>query len=239
MSSEKSARIYVPWALKFYDFWVLLVSNNWAWRCPTKSVLAPFYQRHLEGSEYHLDVGAGTGYYPAKQLDPANKSSVGVKGITLLDINSHTLDAGSSRIKGVGYRGQVDTVNHNVFQPFDEGSELRRKFDSIALFYVLHCLPGKFPEKAESVARNLADGLAEDGLFYGSTILSVSRRGKEPLYHNWFGRMLMNVYNNKGVFGNAQDEEEGLREGLEAVFEEVDIEVVGMVALFVCRRPRK
>jgi len=156
-----------------------------------------------------------------------------------MDITPYTLDLGSSRIKGVGYRGQVDLVNHNVFQPFDEGSELRRKFDSIAMFNVLHCLPGKFPEKAESVARNLADGLTENGVFYGCTVLSVGRMGKEPLHHNLFGRMLMGLYNKRGIFENRRDEEEGLRKGLEGVFEEVEINVVGMIAMFVCKRLRK
>lgn len=232
---EDSAKIYTPYLLPLYDWWVLGLSNSWAWKCPTQSILLPFYQRHLANSEYHLDVGAGTGYYPAQVLDPTSTTKASVKGITLLDINDNTLVTASKRLTDIGYKGTVGTVNHNIFEPFAEGSENRGKFDSISLFYVFHCLPGSFPTKAENVAKNMASGLTEGGVLYGSTILV---KGREQEAHNWFGQKLMNVYNSKGVFGNLNDEEQGLREGLEAVFEEVEIDVVGMVAMFVCKRPK-
>jgi len=226
-----SAQLYTPFALKVYDFWVLWLSNTWAWRCPTKSILLPFYERHLASSEHHLDVGAGTGYYPANVLTKSK-----LKSVTLMDLNPSTLAHAENRIKANGYKGGVEGVIHNAFEKFPEESEMRGKFDSISLYYVLHCLPGKFPSKVEIVARSLADGLTENGVFYGSTILASVPSGQG---HNLFGRLLMNFYNKKQIFGNEEDDVAGLKTGLEAVFEEVEIEVVWMVALFTCRRPRK
>jgi tRNA G37 N-methylase Trm5 len=225
---DPSGKVYTPLSLRLYDFIVLVFSNNWMWRCPTKSVLLPTYTRHFASAEHHLDIGVGTGYYPAHAVTKTTP-----KSITLMDINSSTLVVAEQRIKANGYKGRVDVVNHSVFDPLSEDSELRGKFDSIAMYYLLHCLPGQFPSKAEIVARNMADGLTKDGVIHGATILARAGSG-----HNWLGRFMMNFYNKKQIFGNREDDEDGLRKGLEAVFKEVTIEVVGMVAIFVCRYPR-
>lgn len=193
----------------------------------------PFFKRNLESSEHHLDVGVGTGYYPIHTL-PTTK----LKSITLMDINQNTLDTASVAIKAAGYRGEVDAVIHNIFQTFPEDSALRAKFDSVSMFFVFHCLSGKFPSKAESVARNLAEGLTENGVFYGSTILGrVPGQGSRKIEHNWFGSLLMWFYNRIGVFDNVNDEADELKKGLEAVFKEVEVEVIGMCGLFICRKP--
>ena len=45
----------------------------------------------------------------------------------------------------------------------------------------------------------------------------------------------MQIYNAKGIFSNADDDERGLERGLASVLKDVEIEVVGTVALFVAR----
>jgi hypothetical protein len=45
----------------------------------------------------------------------------------------------------------------------------------------------------------------------------------------------MRVYNAKGIFSNADDDERGLERGLESAFDDVEIEAVGSVALFTAR----
>ena len=52
------------------------------------------------------------------------------------------------------------------------------------------------------------------------------------------GTLLMGLYNKKGIFGNVEDPEEGLREALAACFEEYEVRVVGVVALFEARKPK-
>ncbi|KAI0773042.1 hypothetical protein BD413DRAFT_611967 [Trametes elegans] len=53
---EPSAAGYTNLALFLYDFAVLFISNTFAWHCPTRSVLLPFYRAHLR-SRAHLEIG--------------------------------------------------------------------------------------------------------------------------------------------------------------------------------------
>lgn len=207
------------------------VSNWFAWRCPTHSVLVPLFNRYLEHSAAHLDVGAGTGFYPAQPSTIPLLSKL--KHLAFLDLNPATLAAARARVDAAGYRGApIATHAHSVLAPLP--AELHGAFDSLSLFYVLHCLPGSFPTKASHVAATLLPALAPgpDATLYGATILGTG------VQHNWFGRLLMRAYNRRGIFGNADDGVEGLRAGLAPYFDEVEIEVVGTVAIFVCRGPR-
>jgi hypothetical protein len=85
-------------------------------------------------------------------------------------------------------------------------------------------------EKAHVFA-NLKHALAEGGVLYGATILG------DEAGHNGFGSKLMEVYNKKGIFSNRNDSVEGLRTALALHFAEVEIEVVGKVALFTAKVP--
>ncbi|KAI9060718.1 S-adenosyl-L-methionine dependent methyltransferase [Trametes sanguinea] len=221
-----SASVYTQLALHLYDFVVLTISNRWAWRCPTGSELLPFYIEHI-GEPAHLEIGAGTGYYPAVSTPRLAK---GVKLVALLDLNPNTLVYARTRLTKAGYRGDVEAIQHDVFEPLPKA--MRGRYDSIALVYLFHCLPGTFPKKATDVFKNVVPALAEGGEVYGATILGWSAQ------HNWLGRRLMKLYNRKGIFGNALDTVEGLREALAETFEEHELRFVGVVALFFARRPK-
>ncbi|CDO71976.1 hypothetical protein BN946_scf184943.g10 [Trametes cinnabarina] len=255
-SIAPSVSVYTHFALRFYDFIVLTISNRFAWRCPTASVLLPFYQQHLREftpghlsytflihsshalppykngilllrESAHLEIGAGTGYYPAAS---SARLAKGVKVVTLLDLNPNTLAYARSRLANAGFKGDIECVHRDVFEPLPD--TMRARYDSIALFYLFHCLPGTFPKKATDVFKAVVPALAPGGVVYGATILGSSAG------HNWFGRRLMKLYNRKGIFGNAQDTLEGLREALEESFEESEVRVVSVVALFTARTPR-
>jgi hypothetical protein len=103
------------------------------------------------------------------------------------------------------------------------------RFDSIGANFLFHCLPGEIGWKAARVASNLRPHLASGGVVFGSTILG---RG---VTHNLLGRRLMRLYNRKGIFSNTEDDQEGLSQGLASELTEVEIEVVGAVALFAGR----
>ena len=107
------------------------------------------------------------------------------------------------------------------------------KYDSIALYYIFHCLPGAFPEKADKVFQTVIPALAPGGVVFGSTVL-----GKE-CDHNTLSRTMVMLYNKKGMFGNRDDTEANLRKSLEANFHEYDLRVEGIVALFSARNPKK
>ncbi|KAI0738334.1 S-adenosyl-L-methionine dependent methyltransferase [Daedaleopsis nitida] len=222
---EASASVYSSLALYFYDLVVLAVSNAFAWRCRTATVQLPFYQKHL-GESAHLEIGVGTGYYPSASVPSLAKTKL----VTLVDLNPATLLFSRRRLVNAGYKGEIDTLVHNVFSPLPES--MHGRYDSVALFYLFHCLPGSLPQKATDVFASIIPALAPGGIVFGSTILG------QGVSHNWLGTRLMGVYNKKGIFGNTADAEEGLRAALAESFDEFEVRVVGVVALFVARNPK-
>ena len=74
--------------------------------------------------------------------------------------------------------------------------------------------------------RNAAQALTDDGTLYGATILG------DGVVHNSFGQKLMRIYNQKGIFSNTKDSEEGLTHILSEHFENVKTKVQGTVVMF-------
>ncbi|MUZ71448.1 methyltransferase domain-containing protein [Agrobacterium vitis] len=220
LDSSLGAAIYSPLTLKLYDLVVLGFSNRFAWTCPTRTVLLPFFKAHL--SDNHLDVGVGTGYYLAEAgIGPHQK-------VSLLDLNPNSLKAAKARL-GRSLGRPCRTYVGDVMRPQPLPSDCR--FSSISLFYLYHCLPGSIAEKSAAIA-HLSPYLEPGGLIYGATILGDSAG------HNQYGRRLMSVYNAKGVFGNRHDTQEGLVETLSVYFQDVDVRRHGRVALFTLRVPK-
>ena len=217
LDTQAGAAVYSPWVLKLYDWWVLGVSNRWAWQCSTEDVLLPFYRKYV--GTRHLDVGVGTGFYLEHAgFGPAQE-------LSLLDLNENSLGAAAARLG----RTDVSWFVQDVTQPL--GALGDRKYDSIALFYLLHCLPGDMASKA-CVFDHLKRHLAVEGVLYGATILG------DGAGHNALGRKLMGVYNKKGIFGNRADTLEGLEQALRRHFVDVEFKQHGKVACFTARRPR-
>jgi SAM-dependent methyltransferase len=202
---------YGAWFLRIYDPFVLGFFCHVIWRCPTR-LLVQHYQRHL--GRRHLDVGPGTGYFLDRTRSPADGSLV------LLDPNSDVLAHTSRRLAHLNpTRLQAD-----VCQPLP----LAGQFDSIALNYVLHCLPGPMLRRAD-VIRSLAAQLAPNGVLFGATVLGT------PELHTWLSRTALRVNNQGGIFDNLSDTEDDLRQILEQSFSRVDIEIVGTAAVFSAR----
>ena len=211
---EAGQAIYTPATLKAYDWFVLGFSNRLLWRCPTAH-LRDLYARNAGAR--HLDIGVGTGYF----LDTA-PWPVARPEITLVDLNAHSLAAAARRIA----RFSPQTVTANCLEPMPVGGG----FASIALGYLLHCLPGSIASKA-AVFDHAAPRLAPDGVLFGATILQGDAPRSAP------ARALMNFYNAKGVFSNADDTFQDLVFQLESRFADVTTRRVGAVALFEARRP--
>lgn len=216
LETAAGAAVYSQLTLKFYDFWVLGISNTLAWKCPTRTVLLPFFAEHA--SNRHLDVGVGTGFYPA------HTSFRDSAKVTLLDLNPDSLSAAADRIGRSGTTSiQADILNPQTQLP-------TQSWESISIFYLLHCLPGTMEDKSRAFGC-LKPALSKDGILYGATILGDSAS------HNTFGRTLMRLYNRKGIFGNRSDTVEGLEQALRKHFGTVNIRTEGVVALFTARTP--
>jgi SAM-dependent methyltransferase len=167
----------------------------------------------------HLDVGPGTGYFLDHSGLPDGSP------ITILDPNTHVLRHVSKRL---ATRFEVTAVEADVLKPLP----VTGPFDSAALHLVIHCLPGPPTRKALAVA-NVAATLAPDGVLFGATVLGMRGPQTRP------SRAVLRVFNAHGGFDNLDDTEETVHAMLTAAFEEVEVELVGAVAIFAARRPRE
>ena len=205
---------YTPFFLKIYDPVILGVFTRVVWRCPT-TLLVERYRRHIRPR--HLDVGPGTGCFLERAGLPAGSP------VTILDPNVHVLDHASWRLQGL----DLTAVEADVLKPLP----LAAIFDSAALHFVIHCLPGPLSRKAVAVA-NVAAVLAPTGVLFGASILGPSGP------HTWLSRRMLDANNHRGIFDNLGDTQEGLGEILGASFEHVELETVGSMAIFAATNPR-
>jgi hypothetical protein len=204
--------VYTPSALTVYDLVVHGLSNRFAWRCPTARLLE-LYAANL--SSNHLEAGVGTGLF----IDRAGRPAF--DRLVLLDINRHCLDRAARRLA----RFRPDVREVNLLAPITPPMP---PFQSVGLTYVLHCLPGVMAEKLVAVD-HLKPLMADGAVLFGATILG---RGVTP---NAAARVLLDLYNAKGVFNNRADDAAALEQGLKARFGTVEIERQGCVALFCAR----
>lgn len=204
----KAHAIYTPVSLSFYDLAVHGLSNRFAWHCPTSKII-DLYRQHMSAN--HLEAAVGTGLF----LDRAGET---FDRLLLLDINQHCLKTSSRRLR----RFDPDCRQANLLEPL--ALELV-PFSSVALTYVLHCLPGAMPEKVVAID-HLARYMAPGAKLFGATILGS---GIQP---NLPARSLLRFYNKSGVFNNLEDDLDSLAFGLKQRFGQVEIEQFGLVALF-------
>lgn len=213
---EAGAAVYSPLVLRFYDLLVLRTFVPHVWGCPLREV------RQLYGEalrDRHLDVGVGTGYF----LDVTPFPGAREQQLTLLDLNRNSLSASARRLA----RYRPTTICGSVLEPFPVGEE---RFDSVALNTLLHCVPGALAEKAVAFDHALAVMTPGASLF-GCTILG---RGIEP---NWRQRFLLDRFNRRGIFHNRADDQASLERELDARFDDVEINVRGLLALFRGTKP--
>lgn len=213
---EKAQAAYSPTVLKIYDLWVLGISNPLIWRCPTPKI-QQLYKEHLTSN--HLDVGVGTGYFLKKCIEDPNSR------IGLVDMNENSLQHASKKLAEFN----PETYKRNVTEPLLLACE---DYDSISINYLLHCLPGDIEVKGE-IFDELNEYLSEDGVVFGSTLLS------QDIDRPFLARMLMKFYNEKGVFHNENDSLGDLMSALSARYRTLNVEVVGCAVLFWGKGPKK
>ncbi len=208
---EAGQAVYSRRVLGIYDILVLGLSNRWIWKCPTKHLLE-HYNRYL--SSNHLDVGVGTGYFLDRCVFPSDSPR-----LALMDLNENSLEFAARRVRR--YSPAVHRQNALESIPAEIGT-----FDSIAVNYLLHCLPGSLEEKS-AVFDNLSRLMTDGGVLFGSTLLH------DGVARNAMAKKLMAAYNRKGIFSNEGDSLDGLDRVLEQRFPRYSIDVVGCCAIFV------
>lgn len=208
------AAVYTPLLLRLYDAAVVYASNSLLWRCSRHVQLANY---RVNLGQRHLDIGPGTGWY-IDHADPPLDS------LTLLDLNPHSLTAAASTLA----RYEPVRVTGNILEPLPHSLG---ELDSVGANFLFHCVPGDWAAKGAAFGE-IAKVLAPSGKFFGASILGSATEVSVG------ARSLMWLYRRLGIFHNASDTVEGLRAALSRYFAEVDIQVVGCVAVFHAARPR-
>lgn len=217
--SERTSRrdriVYSQITLLTYNLLVLRGTVPLFWRCPVRAI-RELYDDSVGAK--HLEIGAGSGYFPARARYPVARPE-----ITLVDRNTGPLDYAGRRLA----RWRPTRVRADVLKPLPlaEGN-----FDSVALSLVLHCLPGDIRTKGEVLGR-AAEVVRPGGVVFGSTILTSGVPMSRP------ARLLNRALNARGVFHNERDDLDDLREQLDRRFAEHTLTVHGCVALYRARTP--
>ncbi|HEY8543559.1 MAG TPA: class I SAM-dependent methyltransferase [Acidimicrobiales bacterium] len=211
---ERGQAVYTPLFLKVYDGFVLGLSCRLVWGCPA-SRLQAHHDAHVGAR--HCDVGVGSGYFLDHAAWPEPPT------LTLVDLNANSLAATRRRI------GRFDpaVVRADILEPLPDLPNA--PFDSVGVNFLLHCLPGGFPDTAATVFAHLAPFVAPGGVVFGATILGGGVR--RPVR----ARALMAAYNRRGILHNRDDHLDGLTSALEGAFASHTVEVEGCVALFAGR----
>lgn len=200
---------YTSFLLKIYNIWVLDISNRWIWRCP-KSYQLQQFNKNITAN--HLDIGVGTGYYLQHCRWPSNLK------LALMDLNPNCLEYAKKAVAIL-----VPTIYlHDIFKP---KHDLKDQFNSISMNYLLHCLPGNMKTKT-LVIENAVAMLKSSGVLFGATILSDQK------FHTIVSQQLLNFYNKKKIFSNKQDNYQSLQNLLKNYLNDVELQVIGCVALF-------
>lgn len=222
-ASARGAAIYSQsWLLTIYDWWVLGIVSTYAWACSVPQYTLPWFRSNVRKGQ-HLDIGVGTGYYLA-QAD-----LTGVQ-VSLADLNQDALDATKGRLVAEGKVKAENTksILHDITRPLPAFCP---KFDSISLYYLLHCMPGPVPAKT-AIFSHLKHSLTSDGVISGASILGKDVR------HNLFGRLIMAFGNWNGMFDNRADNAADFDDALRQNFDEVETQVKGAIFLWRASKPK-
>lgn len=211
---KKGLAAYTPILLKIYNLLVLNISNTWIWRCHKRIQLQQF-NRYI--TENHLDIGVGTGYYLKHCQWPSSAK------LSLMDLNPHCLNVAKKLLQDRA----PEVYLHDVFQ---SNANLLGRFNSISMNYLLHCLPGNMDTKSAAIA-SATSMLQPNGVLFGATILADAN------LHTKTSQGLCAFYNKKGIFSNREDTLDALKHMIAQHLTDIEISVIGCVALFKGRCP--
>lgn len=218
-AAQRGAACYESWIMYVYDLFVLGFLNYFAWRCPTKKHLLPLFKNNIRIN--HLDIGVGTGYY-LKHAQISEKVT-----LTLSDLSPNAIRVAKLR----SGRPDAGEVLWDVTQPFPIPQEKYEKFDSVSMFYVVHCVPGPASRKTV-VFENVKNCMTEDGVLTGATVLG---KGVED---NFVGRRVRAHCLADGVFDNRDDDAETFIRALRENFHHVEVDVIGVSLVFKAVGPK-
>lgn len=209
------ARYYGALTLPLYDAAVLNIAVPYGWGVPLKTGREMY--RRLVGAR-HLDIGVATGYFLRKALEERDEAE-----ITLMDLNENATRYAADKLR----RFDVTQAVGDALEPFPVDGP----FDSIAMFHLLHCMPGTVAEKTVAFDHAI-EVLAPGGVCFGASVTPAGRK-LGPL-----GRMILTASNKTGALNNAADDHDALRAEIESRFHDTKIELQGVMTLWEARNPK-
>ena len=210
---EAGQAAYTPTMLKLYNFLILRVIVPYIWRCPVGNVVR-MYNENI--SSNHLEIGVGSGYFLENSVFPSDNPR-----LALMDLNPNSLQHTAQKVA----RYNPEIYRANILEPIDGDI---KKFDSIGINAVIHCLPGTMSTKLV-VFDNIKPLLNPGGVIFGSTILNIG------VHQNWLTKRFMKKFNEDKIFCNLEDDRVTLETGLKERFTQSEIKVIGTAALFVAK----
>ena len=226
--------LYSPRNLRRYRRLVVGLSHRFAWRVDNRRIL-DLYAAHLAPT--HLEVGPADGHFLLRAPAPTGPCGEPVptrlRQLHLMDLNPAPLD---HCVPKLAEHGQVVPHQHDVLSapwPLPDAA-----VGSVAMFHVLHCVPGATMRHKATAFTEAARVLSVGGVFLGSTLLGV----EDPCAsNNWLARRLQAAYNTPGrnIFHNTGDQMVDLRALLDLHFARVDLTVMGSAGVWVAREPRR
>ncbi|MFE9244960.1 class I SAM-dependent methyltransferase [Nocardiopsis sp. NPDC006938] len=232
--SAPNPRLYSHRNLKRYGQVVVRWSHRLAWKVDNEKIL-DLYALYMAPT--HLEVGPADGHFLLRAPAPATPAgevvSARLRQIHLMDLNPAPLDY---CVPKLAEHGQVIAHEHDVLTapwPLPDTS-----VGSVAMFHVLHCVPGQTMRHKAAAFSEAARVLGDGGVFFGSTLLGT---GDPRTSNNWLARRLQDVYNKPGrnMFHNSGDRLVDLRAMLDLHFARVDLTVMGSAGVWVAREPRR
>ncbi|KAH7154542.1 S-adenosyl-L-methionine-dependent methyltransferase [Fusarium sp. MPI-SDFR-AT-0072] len=223
---------YTTFYLSIYDTYVLRFSMPVYWGCSTKKSLRPLFSRNF--SKTHVDIGVGTGYFPAEAMQDAHLVPKDLH-VTLVDFSEHFLTAARKRVLSRDPDVDVRCILANAGEPLPESLHYKQ-FDSASLFLILHCMPGPTTSKAKAIA-NAKSLLTSRGILIGCTLLGKQWDKTDGRYglknekpRGMMAGVILRLYNKRGIFDNWHNDPNVFTQVLEDEFEHVETRVVSTMA---------
>ncbi|KAJ5738180.1 S-adenosyl-L-methionine dependent methyltransferase [Penicillium malachiteum] len=200
-----------------YEIWVLGIVSTWAWGCATDEYLLPQFRSNV--GKNHLDIGTGTGYYLRRGQIPASTQ------LTLLDKEHPALEVGLKLCGRSDAQGVIADILYPLPLP-------EKNFDSVSLYYLLHCIPATVEEKC-AIFANIKRNMTPDGVIHGANMLGKGIK-KDSSFAAYIRRGVLRA----GIFHNLDDNAYDFEHALRQNFEEVEAAVVGSVFMFRAAKPK-
>lgn len=214
-TTQDGVRIYGALLLPFYDFLIMKVLSPYVWRCPTHHYV-DLYRNFM--SRNHADIGVGTGYV----LDRC-EFKPGEARIALFDLQQNCLDYTAKRLA----RFHPEVYQCDAMEPIRVAA---KRFDSIALGGVLHCVPGNM-EKKGAVFDAIKPLMHSGANMFGYTILN------HGIQKSLVSRITYFILQRLRVINGLDDSASQLSLELKKRFKFTKVKVIGCVALFAAHSP--